>query len=151
MDSTGVENQWNGVQFTCLGLDSCSSIEGHLKPPMFSIEIYAAIDMYSHYITWFACRISGKTGVSIPSKFLFHIYTWNWATISYPRAKTVLQTAVTSAERRSAAIARAGWTDPGLDWTSGNLVLLNTVVRFIWRRFHQYAGESPGFPPWHLG
>lgn len=75
MDPIGVENQWKGVnrhhaQFTCPGPNWCWSIDGHLKLQMFGIEIYAAIDSYSRYITWFYCGVSAKTGVSILSQFL---------------------------------------------------------------------------------
>lgn len=37
---------------------------------MFGIEIYAAIDSYSRYVTWFYHGVSGKTRVSILSQFL---------------------------------------------------------------------------------
>lgn len=70
-----MENRWKGVnrhhtQFSCPGPNWCWSIDGHLKLQMFGIEIYAAIDAYSRYITWFYCGVSGKTGVSVLSQFL---------------------------------------------------------------------------------
>jgi len=40
-----------------------------MKLQHFGIEIYAAIDTYSRYITWFYCGVSGRTGVSILSQF----------------------------------------------------------------------------------
>lgn len=75
MDPIGVENRWKGVnrhhaQFTCPSPNCCWSIDGHLKLQMFGIEIYAAIDSYSRYVTWFYCGVSRKTGVSILSQFL---------------------------------------------------------------------------------
>lgn len=45
---------------------------------MFGIEIYAAIDSYSRYITWFYCGVSGKTGVSVLSQFLAVIEAQRW-------------------------------------------------------------------------
>ena len=56
--------------FTCPGPNWCWSIDGHMKLQHFGIEIYAAIDTYSRYITWFYCGVSGRTGVSVLSQFL---------------------------------------------------------------------------------
>jgi hypothetical protein len=44
---------------------------------MFGIEIYATIDAYSRYVTWFYCGVSGKTGVSVLSQFLEIMQTQN--------------------------------------------------------------------------
>lgn len=58
------------ANFVCPGPNWCWSIDGHMKLQMFGIEIYAAIDAYSRYITWFYCGISAKTGISVLSQFL---------------------------------------------------------------------------------
>ncbi|KAH8146899.1 uncharacterized protein LAJ45_08978 [Morchella importuna] len=75
VDPIGVENRLKGVNrhhahFICPGPNWCWSIDGHLKLQMFGIEIYAAIDAYSRYVTWFYSGVSGKTGVSVLSQFL---------------------------------------------------------------------------------
>ena len=41
-----------------------------MKLQHFGIEIYAAIDTYSRYITWFYSGVFGRTGVSVLSQFL---------------------------------------------------------------------------------
>ena len=46
------------------------SIDGHCKLSFYDIEIYAAIDAYSWYITWIYVGISGRTAISILVQFL---------------------------------------------------------------------------------
>jgi hypothetical protein len=77
VDTIGVENRLKGVNrhhshFIYPGPNWCWSIDSswHLKLQMFGIEIYAAIDASSRYVTWFYYAVSGKTGVSVLSQFL---------------------------------------------------------------------------------
>lgn len=56
--------------FTTPGPNFVWCADGHMKLEMYGIEIYAAIDVYSRYITWFYIGISARTDISILSQFL---------------------------------------------------------------------------------
>lgn len=45
-------------------------MDGYLKLEQYGIEIYAAIDAHSRYITWVYVGITGRTSVSILKQYL---------------------------------------------------------------------------------
>ena len=45
-------------------------MDAYLKLFEVDIEIYAAIDAYSRYISWIYCGISGRTRVSVLKQYL---------------------------------------------------------------------------------
>jgi hypothetical protein len=51
------------------------SIDGHCKLQFYGIEIYAAIDAYSRYITWIYVGISSRTAISVLIQFLTTLRT----------------------------------------------------------------------------
>jgi hypothetical protein len=53
------------------------SIDGHCKLDFFGIEIYAAIDSYSRYITWIYVGISSHTAISVLVQYLTTLNTEN--------------------------------------------------------------------------
>jgi hypothetical protein len=50
-------------------------VDGHLKLEPFGIEIYAAIDGFSRYITWVYIGVSARTAVSVMRQYLDCITT----------------------------------------------------------------------------
>ena len=62
--------QWRCNKFNVSDSDFLWSINDHCKLNFFDIEIYAAINAYSWYITWIYVEISSHTAVSILVQFL---------------------------------------------------------------------------------
>lgn len=75
LDPDGVYRRANDLQrhrgeYIVPGPNWLWSIDGHCKLNFYGIEIYAAIDAYSRYITWIYVGISGRTAISILVQFL---------------------------------------------------------------------------------
>lgn len=75
LDPDGVYRRANDLQrhrgeYIVPGPNWLWSIDGHCKLSFYGIEIYAAIDAYSQYITWIYVGISGRTAISILVQFL---------------------------------------------------------------------------------
>jgi len=80
LDPAGVARRASDAQrhrsdFIVPGPDYLWSIDGHCKLDFFGIEIYAAIDAYSRYITWIYIGLSSHTAVSALVQFLTTLRT----------------------------------------------------------------------------
>lgn len=70
-----VTQRWNAMRYrrvgwTCPGPDFIWSIDAHDKLKHWGFEIYASIDAYSRYITWFYIGISASTARSVVGQYL---------------------------------------------------------------------------------
>ena len=53
-----------------LGPNYAWSIDAYCKLEIFGIQVYAAIDVYSRYITWIYVGITGRTAVSVLAQYV---------------------------------------------------------------------------------
>ena len=67
--------QQHCTDYVVPGLNAVWSIDGHCKLDFFDIEIYAAIDAYSQYITWIYVEIFSHTAINILIQFLTTLWT----------------------------------------------------------------------------
>ena len=67
--------QWHCSDFIVSDSDYLWSIDDHCKLDFFDIEIYAAIDAYSQYITWIYIELFSHTAVSALVQFLITLRT----------------------------------------------------------------------------
>ncbi|KAJ5111105.1 hypothetical protein N7532_001640 [Penicillium argentinense] len=71
--STGLQRSRGA--YRCPGPNFVWHIDGYMKLELFGIEIYAAVDGYSRYVTWFYVGISTRTGFSVLHQYLNTIST----------------------------------------------------------------------------
>ncbi|KAG8674007.1 hypothetical protein FPOAC1_007326 [Fusarium poae] len=73
---TNVSDRWHTMKhrrtgWAPAGPDFIWSLDAYDKLKAWGIEIYAAIDAYSRYITWFYCGISANTSRSVVEQYLY--------------------------------------------------------------------------------
>jgi hypothetical protein len=76
LDPTGVTSYLPGLRrarlknYTTSGPNFLWCLDGHDKLVQYGIEIYTAIDAYSHKIVWFYCGNSNRTPISVLKQYL---------------------------------------------------------------------------------